>query len=245
MKTRSKTGFDPIESDRRLPLWPLPLLAGLLPIVATLLALQLSIRLELIPACNPFLEGCVSISRAARYELPNHLFKALVLPAAALQGLTWILCQRWLLALGAPRTRWLRQLAWIGVTAAIFLVLYTGFLGTEGRIYRWLRQYGTVVYFGFTCIAMLITTDAVVRLRRRSEQARTRLGIALPILCTVLLTAGLVNTFVAPFFDADTEDRIENATEWWGAAMLVLVFLVIAHHWRRTRFSGALTVDTS
>jgi hypothetical protein len=238
MKTKSKTNL-----DQPLPLWPLPLLAGLLPIVATLIALQLSIRLELIPACNPFFEGCVSISRAARHDLPNHLFKAIVLPAAALQGLTWILCQRWLITLGTPRTRWLQQLAWIGVTAAIFLVLYTAFLGTEGRIYRWLRQYGTVVYFGFTCIAMLIATDAVIRLRRQSEQARRRLGIALPILCTVLLAAGLVNTFVAPFFDADTKDRIENATEWWGGSMLVLVFIVIARYWQRTRFTAALNLD--
>jgi hypothetical protein len=238
MKTKSKTNL-----DQPLPLWPLPLLAGLLPIVATLIALQLSIRLELIPACNPFFEGCVSISRAARHDLPNHLFKAIVLPAAALQGLTWILCQRWLITLGTPRTRWLQQLAWIGVTAAIFLVLYTAFLGTEGRIYRWLRQYGTVVYFGFTCIAMLIATDAVIRLRRQSEQARRRLGIALPILCTVLLAAGLVNTFVAPFFDADTKGRIENATEWWGGSMLVLVFIVIARYWQRTRFTAALNLD--
>lgn len=233
-----------IESDHTLPLWPLPLLAGLLPIVATLVALQLSIRLELIPACNPFFEGCVSVSRAARHGLPNHIFKALVLPAAALQGLTWILCRRWLIALGAPRTRWLRQLAWIGVTAAIFLILYTAFLGTEGRIYRWLRQYGTVVYFGFTCIAMLIATDAVVRLRRQSPGVRKRFGLSLPVLCAVLLLAGLVNSFVAPFFDADTADRIENATEWWGATMLALVFLVIAQLWRRTRFTGGLTVDS-
>lgn len=233
-----------IDSDHPLPLWPLPLLAGLLPIVATLIALQFSIRLELIPACNPYFEGCVSISRAARHGLPNHLFKAMVLPAAALQGLTWILCKRWLLALGAPRAHWLRQLAWIGITAAIFLVLYTAFLGTEGRTYRWLRQYGTVVYFGFTCIAMLIATDAVVRLRKTPSVARSRLDLALPVLCFVLLMAGLVNTFVAPFFDADTADRIENATEWWGATMLALVFLVVALLWHRTRFTAALTVDS-
>jgi hypothetical protein len=233
-----------IDPDHALPLWPLPLLAGLLPVVATLVALQLSIRLELIPACNPYLEGCVSISRAARHELPNYLFKALVLPAAALQGLTWILCRRWLFALGAPRAGWLRQLAWIGVTAAIFLILYTAFLGTEGRIYRWLRQYGTVVYFGFTCIAMLIATDAVVRLRRMPAVARGRLELALPALCFVLLMAGLVNTFVAPLFDVEIADRIENATEWWGATMLALLFLVVALLWQRTRFTAALTVDS-
>jgi len=233
---------------RSVPLWPLPLLAGLLPIVATLLALLLSIRLELVPACNPFIEGCISVSRAARHGLPNHLFKALVLPAAALQALTWLLCRAWLAGLsgsGTPPSRWLRHLAWIGITAAVFLVLYTAFLGTEGRIYRWLRQYGTVVYFGFTCIAMLITSDAVVRLgRRQAALARGRFDLALPALCGVLLMAGLVNTFVAPFFNVDIEDRIENATEWWGAATLALVFLVLSWLWRQTRYAAALKVDS-
>jgi hypothetical protein len=232
---------------RGLPLWPLPLLAGLLPIVATLLALQLSIRLELVPACNPFIEGCISVSRAARHGLPNHLFKALVLPAAALQALTWLLCEAWLAGLfgSSTRSRWLRHLAWIGITAAVFLVLYTAFLGTEGRIYRWLRQYGTVVYFGFTCVAMLITSDAVVRLgRRHSALARGRFDLALPALGGALLAAGLVNTFVAPFFDAEIEDRIENATEWWGAATLSLVFLVLAWLWRQTGYSAELKIDS-
>lgn len=87
-----------------LPLWPLALAAGLLPAVAALAAWQLSTRLELIAACNPFIDGCVSISRAARHDLPNHLFGAIVLPAAVLQGLTWWLAAVWLreLALLAP-----------------------------------------------------------------------------------------------------------------------------------------------
>ena len=131
--------------------------------------------------------GPVSISRAARHDLPNHLFKAIVLPAAALQGLTWILCQRWLLALGAPRTRWLRQLAWIGVTAAVFLVLYTAFLGTEGRIYRWLRHpiyAGTLLTFwaatdmsqGRLLLAGVFTLYLLVGLRLEERDLETELG---------------------------------------------------------------------
>jgi cytochrome bd-type quinol oxidase subunit 2 len=179
--------------------------------------------------------------------LPNHLFKALVLPAAALQGLTWLLCEAWLAGLSesTPRSRGLRHLAWIGITAAVFLVLYTAFLGTEGRVYRWLRQYGTVVYFGFTCIAMLIASDAVVRLgRRHPALARGRFDLALPALCGALLVAGLVNTFVAPFFDADIKDRIENATEWLGAATLALVFLVLAWLWRQSGYAAVLKTDS-
>jgi cytochrome bd-type quinol oxidase subunit 2 len=234
---------------RDLPLWPLPLLAGLLPIVATLIALLLSIRLDLVLACNPFIEGCISVSRAARHGLPNHLFKALVLPAAALQALTWLLCRSWLTEMsgrGTERSRWLRHLAWIGITAAVFLVLYAAFLGTEGRIYRWLRQYGTVVYFGLTCIAMLIASESVVRLAKQNPAlTRGRFDLALPALCIAVLMAGLVNTFVAPFFDMKTEDRIENATEWWGATMLMLAFLVLALLWRRTGCSARLVVDSA
>ena len=114
------------------PAWPLPLLAGLLPLVATVVAYTLSVRLGLVEACNPFIDGCVSISRAARHGLPNHLFRALLLPAAALQALCWLLCGAWLRTLGAAPTRTLRALPWIGPAAAVFLVLYGTFLGTEG-----------------------------------------------------------------------------------------------------------------
>ncbi len=47
-------------------------------------AWPLALRLGRIEACNPFVDGCVSISRAARHGLPIHIFRALLLPAAAL-----------------------------------------------------------------------------------------------------------------------------------------------------------------
>lgn len=231
---------------RGLPLWPLPLLAGLLPAAATLIALWLSISFGLVPACNPFFEGCVSVSRAARHDLPNYLFRAMVLPAAALQGITWLLCRTWLTTLGAPRERWLRHLAWIGMIAAVSLVVYGAFLGTEGRAYRWLRQYGTILYFGFTCISMLIAGDAIHRVARQCPAlTRQRLDVALFALLTVMLLAGLSNKFVAPWFPADTADRIENAAEWWAAAMLSFVFVVLALLWQRTGYRARVTTTAA
>src|SRR4051794_3390233 len=122
--------------------WPLPLLAGLLPLVGTVLAYSLSVRLGIVEACNPFLDGCTSISRAARHDLPNYLFRALVLPAAALQAISWLLCAAWLREVGAGATWKLRTLPLLGLAAAVFLVLYGTFLGTEGQAYRWMRRYG-------------------------------------------------------------------------------------------------------
>jgi hypothetical protein len=236
------TDHSPIQG---VPLWPLPLLAGLLPVIAALIALFLSMRLELIPACNPFFEGCVSVSRAARHDLPNHIFRAIVIPAAVLQGLTWTLCRSWLLELGAPSVRKLRYLVWFGLIAAVALVIYGAFLGTEGRTYRWLRQYGTILYFGFTCVGMLITADVLrSQGRHRAALSGGRLDHVLLALLGIAVLAGLINKFVAPFFDPETADRIENAAEWWAAAMLCSVFLIFAWYWRRSGYRARLSVKS-
>jgi hypothetical protein len=220
-----------------LPLWPLALLAALLPAAAALLALWLAVRAGLVPACNPFIDGCVSISRAARHDLPNHVFRALMLPAATLQGLVWLLIARWLRAglgstLGSPRG--LRALAPLGLAAAVALVLYASFLGTEGPVYRWLRQYGTVVYFGFTCLCLLLAGDGMMRLAAQRRLALPRgLPPTLKGLAILLVALGLVNATVAALFDAAVKARIENVTEWWGALVFVLGFAALAVIWWR------------
>jgi hypothetical protein len=216
-----------------LPLWPLALLAGTLPCAAALLSWWLSTRLGLIPSCNVFIDGCVSVSRAARYELPNHLFRALMLPSAALQALVWLLAAHWLRQLGV---RW-RGIGWmtpLGICAAVALVLYGTFLGTEGDIYRWLRRYGTVVYFGFTCLCLLLAGGGIQRaaaagwLSLPRWQERTMVTLAT---CLVLL--GLGNAIIAAVFGEPLKTRVENVTEWWGALIFVLGFWYLAAIWWR------------
>ena len=218
-----------------LRLWPLPLIAGLLPAAASLLALWLSVRLGLIPACNPFVEGCVSVSRAARHDLPNYLFRAAVLPAAALQAVTWLLVAHWLRDLATGRdARSLRALAPLGLIAGAALAVYGAFLGTEGPIYRWLRQYGTVVYFGFTCLCMLIAGGAIDRLARAGTLALPALLTrALLLLFAALVALGLFNALAGLWLDGGAKDRVENVTEWWGSLIFTLVFLALALIWRR------------
>lgn len=218
---------------RGWPTWPLPLLAGLLPFAGTVVAFTLSVRLGLMEGCNPFIDGCASISRAARFGLPNYLFRALLLPAAALQALCWMLCSAWLRSLGAGRTRKLRALPWIGCAATLFMVLYGTFLGTEGEAYRWMRRYGVVVYFGGSCIAMLIVSDAWHGLAQHASAASR----SLLVLCMALPLLGLANAF-APLVCASDEGRaaLQNSTEWWGGLIFTLFFAAIAWLWRATRF---------
>ena len=223
-------------NDRSLQIWALPLAAGVLPALGAIVAVWLSMRLGLVDACNPLFSGCVSVSRAARHDLPNHIFRALVLPGAVLQCLTWVLCRDWLLSLGAKRR--LQLLPWLGGFAAIFLVLYGTFLGTEGRAYRWLRIYGTIGYFGLSYLCLLIAAGEIGRLARVTAALRSwRADRVLLSVCILLLLIGLINAFVAPHFASDTKNRIGNVAEWWLGVGFTLCFLVLALLWKRTQFA--------
>lgn len=230
------------ETSPSRPLWAIPLIAGLFPAVAALVALRLTVQWDPALACNPFIDGCVSISRAARHDIANHVFRALVLPAAVLQGLTWILCTGWLEGLGVAATRRLKVLPWLGVLAAAFLVLYGTFLGTDGEAYRWMRRYGIVFHFGFTCLCMVIAAGQLLRAARSVRAGLPlRLDRVLVGLCVVLLALGLASAF-APLYvpDAQVKDRVENALEWNGALVFTLYFLSLAWLWRATGFRATL-----
>lgn len=222
--------------SRDIALWPLALLAALLPLAGTAIAFVLSVRLGLVPDCNPFVDGCVSISRAGRHGLPNILFRALLLPAAVLQALCWLLCPGWLRTLGAPADRWQRVLPPLGVLAGVCLVLYGSFLGTEGEGYRFMRRYGTALYFGLTCIGMLIVAQEMRR-RLTAAALERHVALALMLLCLALPLLGLAHVFVPLVWtEPAAKDALENLTEWWGGAIFTAFFLVLAWAWRVTGF---------
>jgi hypothetical protein len=218
-------------------LWPLPLVAGLAPALAALTALWLSFALDIIPACNPLLDGCVSISRAARHDLPNHVFRAVVLPSAVLQALTWVLCASWLREAGSDARATLRVLPWLGVGVGLGLVIYGTFLGTDGQVYRWLRRYGVIFYFGISYLNMLLVSRALWRLARAGAlRPPARLDLWLIVLCAVTLAVALAEVFAPPLInDEDLKDRLENLLEWYVALALTLFFVALSWLWRSAR----------
>src|SRR5690606_17293494 len=180
-----------------------PLSVAVLFTVAAHLALWLSIRDGWIEACVPYVEGCTSISRAARHGLGNHVFRLMVLPCAALVGLHWWLAARWL-------GRGAAVVAWMGAAAAMALALYAAFLGTEGEAYRFLRRYGVVCFFGFGYLAQLVF---LARLRAGGQGGApvcAMLAVAL-----LILALGLANVATGALVDdGRLKDRIENVLAW-------------------------------
>jgi hypothetical protein len=217
------------------------LLAGLLPIVAAHAAYLLNVYAGgAFPAefiCMPYLDGCVSISRAARSGPGLHLFRWLMLPSAALLLLNWAFVRRWLedLSVCTGQRGW--TLAALGMAGALFLVLYITALGHEDEWYRWQRRYGVILYFGGTALAQLLLVWVLWPARRSLLGGRLGRPIAmLTALVSLQWALGVFSAFKRLIFeDPAFINRLENLIEWWYALPMSLAFLAVAWMFARTR----------
>lgn len=221
-------------------------LAGLLPILAAHLAYLLNIwtgnglAAEFI--CMPYLDGCVSISRAARSGPGLHLFRALMLPSAALLLLGWEFVREWLRGLNACTAGRARAISVLGMVGGVFLVFYATWLGTEGEWYGWLRRYGVILYFGGTAMAQLLLIW--VLWPARAQIAGGRLAGPVTLLTALVSLQWALGVFSAfkrlIFDDPQFIDRLENIIEWCYALPMAIAFIVIAWMFRRTGFHAQL-----
>ncbi|WP_420464516.1 hypothetical protein [Panacagrimonas sp.] len=205
------------------PAW-LALAIGLLPIAIVHLCYAISVNAGHVPLCLPYLEGCTSISRAARHGMANHVFKAAMLPIAGLMLVYWSVAAQWLRAQTASRRKRIAAMQTLGVIGALFLMLYATFLGVDGDLYRWLRRYGVTVYFSFTVLAQMLLASVLDRgLLRKTLIA----------LCAAMLLMGLASIPLQHLL-AD-KDVVLNALEWAYALLMSLAFAAVGMAWMRRR----------
>jgi hypothetical protein len=220
-----------------LPLWPVPLLVALIPLTAAHLAYAVSIEAGHVPACIPYLDGCTSISRAARHGLGNHLFRLLMLPSALLLTLHWLSVRAWLHGAHAdPRAG--RSLWLLAPFAGIALATYATFLGTDGEPYRWLRRYGAQLYFASVYLSQLVFLHRY----RQTGGCRRQIVIGMTAIALAMLALGVSYTAVANAFDdAALKDRMENLLEWHIGLLMTGWYLLQTAAWRQSRFCLSTT----
>jgi hypothetical protein len=208
---------------KRVPDWAPPLAGALLAAAAMHGAWIISRAAGYVPDCIPHLEGCHSVSEAARHGAANALFRALMIPNAFVQAWTWVIAARWIAARSAePRAS--RGLVPLGIIGAVALVVYATALGTEGEVYTWLRRYGIKFYFAGTFCAMLV----FVRQLRRVAPA-SKLALALMWTCAAMLVLGMANILAQVVIpDPGFQDRFRDAMEWQLVTLFVAWFLVQA-----------------
>ena len=197
---------------------------------------------ERVPLCIPYIDGCTSISRAARYSDAIFIFRAAMMVNAVLLFWYWRLVQLWLVEL--DNSRRYRPLLWLGCIGAAFLILYVDFLGSKGDIYRFMRRYGIVFYFSLTPLAQLILIRQVFRLERAKILPSSVKGAATYQLltCAAMLGIGIVSLILG-YTDLET-DASQNIVEWNFAILLHLCFLGSYFYWKQTDYRLHVTIHS-
>ena len=223
----------------------LPLVTGLLPIVAIHVSLAVAIDAAAIPACFPYIEGCTSISATGRYEPASFIFKPAMMSEWAILVFYWLFSVAWLRGLAreaGDNPRMGTAMAVIGVTGALALILYTTFLGTHAPFYGFMRRIGIYFYFGCTVIAQIILARRSIGLAKTlglpvtERIARIQFGLTMVPFVMGIANLILKSTLVNP-------DPAENVIEWIFALLMHVFFLLTYAAWRETGFDVAWTVQ--
>lgn len=223
----------------------LPLVTGLLPLIAVFTSYGVAVHTVGLPACNPFLDGCTSVSATGRHPPASFLFRAAMLPQSILLAAYWLASLAWYRALRQHLGRDPQAgaaIGWFGVTGALFLVPYVTFLGTEEPFYEFMRRYGIYLYFLLNVIAQIILASRTLPLVRELGLPRvlivTRIQLAL---AWIPFALGALNLILkAALEDADAA---ENRIEWIFAFLMQAYFLLSFVAWHSTDFSLAARIE--
>ena len=187
------------------------LLVSIIPFIAIHLSFILSVQNEYLALCNPYIDGCYSISRVARQPSSIIIFKILMLVSALFLFFLW------------PRLfkpNYNKMLIFIGRVGSLFLIAYIVALGEEGFFYEIMRRFGVFIFYIFTLISQWVFTfSAKMRIRRFFLK-----NFLINIIVFLQLLAFLL---AIPFFIFfKNYGYIENIIEWWITLLITLWFFI-------------------
>jgi hypothetical protein len=181
-------------------------------------------------SCIPFVEGCTSISRAARYDDAIFWFRGLMLPLVSLLVLYWIYHRRWLVQLVGAHYRH-TVILWLGILSALALSIYVNFLGSEGDVYRFMRRFGVTFYFGLAMLAQLLSIYSLYHVRESLTRSVNRLVTGQLFLVGAQWLIGL-GSLAITIMQPDYKDQANNIMEWNFALMMTIYYAISAILWK-------------
>ena len=187
------------------------LLVSIIPFISIHLSFILSVQNEYLALCNPYIDGCYSISRVARQPSSIIIFKVLMLISALFLFFLWP-------KLFKPNYN--KMLILIGRLGSLFLIAYIVALGEEGFFYEIMRRFGVFIFYIFTLISQWVFTFSTQMRIRRFFLKNFLINI---IVFLQFLAFLLAITF---FIFFKNYGYIENIIEWWITLLITLWFFI-------------------
>jgi hypothetical protein len=202
----------------------LPLIACLAPLIGINVAYWIGADNNVLPSCFPYLDGCTSISSTGRYPPGDRVFRAVMLPQAAILAMTWYFAALWLKSL-KPGSKAGTAVLVSGVTGALALILYVSYLASNDPFYEVMRSYGIYFYFVGTALAQLVLSLAL----DRSPIQRAMVWVTV-----TPFALGLVNLIQKALLGSLNSN--ENRIEWIASLLMQVWFVLLWISWRKSRF---------
>lgn len=218
-----------------------PLTVSLVPLVAIHLCYVLAAQHGHVPWCLPYIDSCTSISATGRHSPESLVFRAAIMPSAALMLVYWVLVERWLRALHQDMVVARHAMLGFGLVGALGLLAYAAVLGEVGDAYRLQRRLGVTLFFACTILAQLLMTRSAGALAR-SRPAALSVGTARILLAVSAATVLLSVASLLGWAFVERYGRIEDAVAWWLTLLVLAHPLVTFFAWRQSGFDARVTV---
>jgi hypothetical protein len=210
----------------------LAIIITVLPLLACNGAFLLSAYQGLIPWCVPYLDGCSSISRAARSGNAIYFFRMSMTVYCVLLIWFWMYTKNWLDLLHGHSTRIARLILWLGIVGMFSLIVYIEFLGTTGEVNRFMRRTGIMIYFTLTPLSQLLLLNQHYKILHTNPEAplsKKTLQFQLVVLILMLIIAVIS---VLQEATQTKSDASENIVEWNFSLLMTLYYAGMFFIWK-------------
>lgn len=214
----------------------LTVIITVLPFIITNIVFLLSAYEGYIPWCIPYIDGCASISKAARNGSSLFIFRATMITYGVLLIGFWIYVRQWLDQLYGYRTAIANVILWLGIVGALSLIVYVDFLGTTGEFNRFMRRFGILIYFICIPLAQILLLRQhyhILPSLQKGTMKRKLLQYQLYIILLMLIV-GMVSGVMEVMHIKTNES--ENIAEWNLAVLMQLYFLVMVFLWKDYKY---------
>jgi len=213
----------------------LALLVVVLPLLASNGAYLLSALAGYVSWCNPYFDGCTTISNAGRSGDTIFYYRALVFPYSVFLILFWLYAKEWLELLHGRPSSSSRVILWLGATGSVALLLYIDFLGTSGEINRLMRRIGAMLYFTLIPLAQsLLLYQHYKLLHSRPEISISPKALKYQLIVVMLMLVIVVASLFYLLTGNNTSE-VENIVEWNFSLLVNLYFAGMVLIWKDCR----------
>ena len=196
----------------------------LLTVFTVILSYIFSLRLDLVPSCIPFVDGCTSISRSGRNFPVNIFFKFFLF----LSGILILFYWYYNYIFFKKKNKLIKFNFIFGILSIFFLFLYLLFLGDNSYYYKFFRKIGIFIYLLFSVISGLILSIIYYKQKKIFNSKLVNIKLYLNCLIT---SCGII---LFPFMIAKIENvsEIRNIISWNYFFLIQINFLLSHFIWK-------------